>query len=185
MGAEPSEHDPDIRPDSPKSSIQQAACVAAQAIGRAVIARAAPPFVQRHFGRSSHWFTSFRFPLASAGPIPATGRNNLSTTLHNEDLSRGVGDESSMLEEVTGEPRRQLASGQLFEASADQPTLTSGAMREQNKNIYPTMDVAGISKSAARNLCIEFCTNATLPTGTYDGAPFHYCMARCMEIYGH
>jgi hypothetical protein len=55
-------------------------------------------------------------------------------------------------------------SGQRSEAL--ELTQTASAMYEQNENIYPSVEVAGISKSVARNLCIDFCTNATLPTGT-------------------
>ncbi|WP_189522866.1 MULTISPECIES: hypothetical protein [unclassified Mesorhizobium] len=75
--------------------------------------------------------------------------------------------------------------GQRSEALKSQLTQSASAAYEQNENTYPSIEVTGISKSVARNLCIDFCTNATLPTGTYDGAPFHYCMARCMENYGH
>lgn len=35
-----------------------------------------------------------------------------------------------------------------------------------------------------RAYCIAECTAATLPTYTYDGAPFHRCLAECMAEAG-
>jgi hypothetical protein len=35
-----------------------------------------------------------------------------------------------------------------------------------------------------KNLCIEKCTEETLPTGTYDGMPFFQCVKRCLESVG-
>jgi RHS repeat-associated protein len=37
----------------------------------------------------------------------------------------------------------------------------------------------------AKKECIAECTEKTLPTGTYDGAPFFKCMRECMRRKGH
>jgi RHS repeat-associated protein len=35
-----------------------------------------------------------------------------------------------------------------------------------------------------KQLCIEKCTAATLPTGTFDGAPFFRCLRQCLDSFG-
>ncbi|MER8982010.1 MULTISPECIES: hypothetical protein [unclassified Mesorhizobium] len=117
-------------------------------------------------------------------PLPNSFSADPTSALDIRELLHHASDtEAGTLDASTDASEPNSGSGQRSEALENQQTAS--AMYEQNENIYPSVEVAGISKSVARNLCIDFCTNATLPTGTYDGAPFHYCMARCMENYGH
>ncbi|MER9137539.1 hypothetical protein NKI20_14785 [Mesorhizobium sp. M0830] len=119
-------------------------------------------------------------PLANSFSADPTNTLDIRELLHHASDT-----EAGTLDASTDASEPNSGSGQRSEALGNQQTQTASAIYEQNENIYPSVEVAGISKSVARNLCIDFCTNATLPTGTYDGAPFHYCMARCMENYGH
>jgi hypothetical protein len=36
----------------------------------------------------------------------------------------------------------------------------------------------------AKQICIEKCTAETLPTGTFDGAPFFKCLRECLDRFG-
>lgn len=119
-------------------------------------------------------------------PLPNSFSADPTNTLDIRELLHHATDTGAgTLDASTDASEPNSGSGQRSEALENQQTQAASVIYEQNENIYPSVEVAGISKSVARNLCIDFCTNATLPTGTYDGAPFHYCMARCMENYGH
>jgi hypothetical protein len=118
-------------------------------------------------------------------PLPKSRSADLIETLPIDERRHDASDTADTLDAPADVSGLKSGSGQFSAASENQPDQSTLVVREQSENSYPSVNVAGISKSAARNLCIEFCTNATLPTGTYDGAPFHYCMARCMENYGH
>ncbi|WP_206532020.1 MULTISPECIES: hypothetical protein [unclassified Mesorhizobium] len=119
-------------------------------------------------------------------PLPNSFSADPTNTLDIRELLHHATDTGAgTLDASTDASEPNSGSGQRSEALENQQTQVASVIYKQNENIYPSVEVAGISKSVARNLCIDFCTNATLPTGTYDGTPFHYCMARCMENYGH
>jgi hypothetical protein len=117
-------------------------------------------------------------------PVPKSILADLIKTLRIDELRHGASDTATGTLDAPADVSGLKSEGQLSEAPESQPVQSALAAHEQNENTYPSADEAGISKSTARNLCIDFCTNATLPTGTFSGDPFYYCMARCMENYG-